>query len=63
MRLSELMSNMDMTFWPQVALVLFMAIFAGVLVRVFSRKRTAEYERAARIPLEDEPVTGTRGSK
>ncbi|HJL40867.1 MAG TPA: cbb3-type cytochrome c oxidase subunit 3 [Myxococcales bacterium LLY-WYZ-16_1] len=60
MRLSELMSHMDMTFWPQVALVIFMGIFVGVLFRVFSRKRTAEYERAKQIPLADDVVTGER---
>lgn len=60
MRLSELMSHMDMTFWPQVALVIFMGIFIGVLFRVFSRSRSEEYRRAAQIPLSEEPVTGDR---
>jgi len=53
MRLSELMSNMDLAFYPQVALVIFLTIFAVVCVRVFSRKRKQEYERASRLPLED----------
>ncbi|MEM1022927.1 MAG: cbb3-type cytochrome c oxidase subunit 3 [Myxococcota bacterium] len=53
MRLSELMSNMDLAFYPQVALVIFLLIFAVVCVRVFSRKRSKEYERASRLPLED----------
>ncbi|MGF1511671.1 MAG: cbb3-type cytochrome oxidase subunit 3 [Myxococcota bacterium] len=52
MRLSELMSSMDLSFYPQVALVIFLAVFIGVVVRLFTRKE--EYERAARLPLEDD---------
>lgn len=53
MRLSELMSKMDLSAYPQVALIIFLAVFAGVLVRVFSRKRGPEYRRAARLPLDN----------
>jgi len=53
MRLSDLMSNMDLAFYPQVALVIFLAVFVGVIARVFSKKRAKEYEEAARLPLDD----------
>ncbi|NJK89062.1 MAG: cbb3-type cytochrome c oxidase subunit 3 [Myxococcales bacterium] len=53
MRLSEIMSNMDLSFYPQIALVIFLGVFIGVLVQVFSKKKTKEYEEAARLPLED----------
>lgn len=53
MRLSELMSNMDLAFYPQIALVIFFALFIGVLFRVFSKSKARDYEEAARLPLDD----------
>ena len=53
MRLSDLMSNMDLAIYPQIALVIFLVVFAGVLVRVFSKSKAKDYEEAARLPLED----------
>ncbi len=47
------MSEMDLSFYPQVALIIFLAIFVGVIFRVFSRKRTQDYEEASRLPLDD----------
>lgn len=56
MRLSELMSEMDLATYPQVALVIFLVVFAAVCLRTFSKKRRATYEQIARIPLADQPV-------
>lgn len=53
MRLSELMSHMDLALYPQIALVIFLAVFGGVVVRVFSKKRARDYEEASRLPLND----------
>jgi len=53
MRLSELMSNMDLAFYPQVALVIFLLVFAGVIVTVCSKAKTKDFEEAARLPLDD----------
>ncbi|MEO1230648.1 MAG: cbb3-type cytochrome c oxidase subunit 3 [Myxococcota bacterium] len=53
MSLSKLMSSMDLSLYPQIALVIFLAVFAGVLVRLFSRKHAEEYEKASRLPLDD----------
>lgn len=60
MRLSELMSHMDLATYPQVALVIFLAIFVGVCVRTFSKGRKETYDRLARIPLTDQPVEDRR---
>ena len=54
MRLSELMSNMDLSFWPQVALIIFVAIFAGVVVKTFAKSQQTKHEAASRMPLEDD---------
>ena len=56
MRLSDIMGGLDLTVFPQVALVMFLAIFAVVMGRVLRRGRGKDFERAAALPLED----GTR---
>ena len=53
MRLSELMSNMDLAVWPQIALVLFLGIFAGVVIRTFSKSAQDQLKAASRLPLDD----------
>lgn len=53
MKLSDIMGGLELTVFPQVALVLFLAIFTAVLLKVFGRGRRMEYERAAALPLED----------
>ncbi len=53
-RLSDLMSNMPgLSIYPQIALIIFVVVFAGVLLRVFSKRKQKDYEAAARLPLED----------
>lgn len=54
MSLSELMSHADLSLWPQVGLILFMAIFAGVLVKTFAKSQQGKHEAARFLPLEDE---------
>lgn len=54
--LSDLVGGLELSAYPQVALVIFLGVFVLVLLRVFARSRKAEYERAATIPLEDAPV-------
>lgn len=53
MRLSELMSHMDLALYPQIALVIFLAVFVGVVYRVFSKKKAKDYEEASRLPLDE----------
>ena len=60
MRLSDIMGQLDLATYPIVALVIFLTVFAGVCVRVLSRRRRAEFERAAMMPLEDSTVEGER---
>lgn len=57
MRLSELMSSMDLDIYPQIALVIFLTIFAGVVVRVCSRSAQKDFDEAARLPLSDDGDT------
>lgn len=55
--MTELMSSMGLSFWPSVALVLFIAAFVFVTIRVFSKSAKSELDQASRIPLTDEVVT------
>jgi len=58
MRLSEIMSQAGLAFYAEVALVIFFVIFVAVVLRVLAPSRKADYDAAARIPLDDEtPVT------
>jgi hypothetical protein len=59
MRLTDIMSAMDLAIYPQIALLIFVAIFINVLVRVFSRRRAQEYQRLAELALHDEPAFPT----
>ena len=52
---AEFFSNSPALLYPILALVLFFAVFTGVIIYVMRMKR-ADVERLARIPLEDQPV-------
>jgi cbb3-type cytochrome oxidase subunit 3 len=54
MRLSDVMSGSGLAFYAEVALVIFVAAFILILVRVFAPSRRREMEEASRLPLEDD---------
>lgn len=60
MRLSELMSSMGLAIYPQVALLIFLAVFIAIGVRVFGRSRPEQFRRWARIVLDEEVKGGAR---
>lgn len=60
MRLSDLMSRLELSVYPQVALVIFLGVFVAVMVRIFGRTRSRELDRAAMLPLEDSPIASTK---
>jgi cbb3-type cytochrome oxidase subunit 3 len=53
MSLSELVSALGLHLWAEIALVMFVALFAGVLIYAFGRKRAALFDRARRMPLDE----------
>jgi cbb3-type cytochrome oxidase subunit 3 len=58
MRLSDIMSHAGLAGWAQVALVIFLAAFVVILVALFAPSRRSEFDRASRMPLNDDvPVT------
>lgn len=54
----DLFENASLLWLPIAAMLLFLAMFLGVLVRVSRRGRRAQYEHMAHLPLEED--TGRR---
>jgi cbb3-type cytochrome oxidase subunit 3 len=46
-------SALRLHLWAEMALVLFLALFAGVLVYAFGGKRAAVFDRARHMPLDE----------
>ena len=56
MKLSDIMSHAGLSFYTQVALLLFLAVFVAVAIRTFLPSRRQELDDAARIPFNDGSV-------
>ncbi len=54
MRLSELVSNLTPTQYTELALILFVLVFAAVAIRHAGKKRAAEHAACAQMPLADD---------
>ena len=55
MRLTDVMSSMDLAVYPALALVLFTGVFALVAIRV-ARVRREETARWSSLPLDEAPI-------
>jgi cbb3-type cytochrome oxidase subunit 3 len=54
MRLSDIMSSMQLGAYAEVALLLFLGAFGAIVVSVFWSRQTAEWERCRNLPLDDQ---------
>lgn len=64
MKLSDIMSAAGLSWYAEVAMVLFILAFLIIVWRVFAPSRKAHWEQQARMPLDDEhPVTPRRGGE
>ncbi len=54
MRLSDVMSHLDLAAYPIVGMLLFLSVFVGVVLQVTRRQRHDEFAAAARMPLADD---------
>ena len=63
MKRSDSLSAAGLSWYAEVALVLFMLAFLLVLWRVFKPSAKAKYDRAARMPLDDDTPQTPRNSK
>ena len=61
-RLSELVSRLTPTQYTELALVLFLAVFVAVAFRHGGKRRRAEHDACAALPLADDvsPQGGAR---
>jgi len=55
--LRDVVAGADLTVWPQVALVLFFAIFLGIVVYLAVRGERS-WDRMRRLPLDDGKTAG-----
>ena len=63
MRLAEIMGMAGLQVFAEIGLVMFLLLFAGVLVSTFSRKNRAMFERAREAPLDDAPGASPERSR
>lgn len=54
MSLTDLMSSMKLTVWPEVALLIFLGAFFAIAVRTFRASQRGAQDEAGRLPLEDD---------
>lgn len=52
MRLSDIMSNMNLAVWPSIALIIFLGVFIGVVLRLMSRPRSG-WDQLGRLAVEE----------
>lgn len=52
--LREVMSRANLTIWPEVAMVIFFAVFIFVVYRVMRHTSAEELRHMSRLPLDDE---------
>lgn len=56
--LKNLISQGDFALWPQISLVLFLAVFSAILVWTFRIGSKRHYEAMGNLVLEDDPKGG-----
>lgn len=56
MSLSDIMGNMDLSVYPQIGLVIFLAVFAGMVARICSGRDRTEWRRCGEIPMTEPRV-------
>lgn len=58
MRLSDIMSSAGLSGYAVIALILFMAAFIAIAIRLFLPSQRKKLERAKRLPLDDGDPSG-----
>jgi len=56
MRLSDIMSASNLSGYAEVGLLIFMAVFVVIAVRLFLPGKSHELEAMSRMPLEETPL-------
>lgn len=62
MRLTDIMSGLDLAVYPEIGLVIFLGVFAAIAVRVYRQRNREELERYASMALEPEAGPDNRNN-
>jgi cbb3-type cytochrome oxidase subunit 3 len=54
--MSRIMSEAGLAFYPCVALIIFLSVYASVMARTFQRSARREQDHAARLAIDEAPV-------
>jgi cbb3-type cytochrome oxidase subunit 3 len=54
-KLSDVVSNAGLAGYAEVALILFLIAFVGIVIAVFRPSRKAHMDAASRLPFDDDP--------
>ena len=57
MKLSDIMSSMQLSSYAEVALVLFLGAFGAILLSLLWNRKREDWERYRHLPLDDTDVT------
>ena len=64
MRLSDIMAGAGLSVYAEIALIIFLAVFLAIVLRLFWPGRKKAMDAASRMPLDDEhPVTPRSGDR
>lgn len=64
MRLTDIMSNMDLAVWPKMGLIIFLIAFAAIVIRVMTSKASHNRHMSSlplgddQFPSQEEPTDG-----
>lgn len=57
MKLSDIMSSMQLSSYAEIALVLFLGAFGAITISLLWSRKREEWDRYRHLPLEDTDVT------
>lgn len=63
MRLSDIMSQMGLASYAEIALLIFLFVFVAVAVRVLFISKSHELDHAASLPLENDEPSARRSER
>lgn len=58
--LRQVLTEVDLTFYPKIALLIFLGVFLAISWRVWTLSRRMDVDAVARMPLDDDAVSNPR---
>lgn len=60
MRLTDIMSHLELHVYAEIGLIIFLIAFLAVVIRVLTTRRT-DSDRMASLPLQDDTALSSKG--